>query len=110
MTDGPGPRCVTRRGSTAKAHPRSALALDDVVKFRFRGGDEEAAKGAASTAAAAEAGGLERPVVEVDYGGRIGNHGRAVCHIAGATISESNAEQQKLQGAVSHLRPKHRWS
>jgi transcriptional antiterminator NusG len=60
----------------------SALALDDVVKFLLpRGAAKKAAKGAVSTAAATEAGGLERPVIEVDY--------------------EVGAEQQKLKVLVS---------
>lgn len=81
----------------------SALALDDVVKFLLpRGSTRKAAKGAASTAAAAEAGGLERPVVEGDY-----EVGESVTVMDGpfatlpATISEVNAEQQKLKVLVS---------
>lgn len=66
------------------------------------GSTRKAAKGAASTAAAAEAGGLERPVVEVDY-----EVGESVTVMDGpfatlpATISEVNAEQQKLKVLVS---------
>jgi len=81
----------------------SALTLDDVVKFLLpRGGTKKAAKGAASTAAVAEAGGLERPVVEVDY-----EVGESVTVMDGpfaslpATINEVNAEQQKLKVLVS---------
>ena len=81
----------------------SALALDDVVKFLLPpGATKKAAKGAASTAAATEAGGLERPVVEVDY-----EVGESVTVMDGpfatlpATISEVNGEQQKLKVLVS---------
>ncbi|MEQ0575316.1 hypothetical protein ABLN97_14695 [Mycobacterium tuberculosis] len=73
------------------------------MKFRLPGGSpRKPAKGAASTAAAAEAGGLERPVVEVDY-----EVGESVTVMDGpfatlpATISEVNAEQQKLKVLVS---------
>ena len=81
----------------------SALALDDVVKFLLPpGSTKKAAKGAAATAAATEAGGLERPVIEVDY-----QVGESVTVMDGpfatlpATISEVNAEQQKLKVLVS---------
>ena len=81
----------------------SALMLDDVVKFLLpRGAAKKAAKGAASTAAVAESGGLERPVVEVDY-----EVGESVTVMDGpfatlpATINEVNAEQQKLKVLVS---------
>lgn len=81
----------------------SALMLDDVVKFLLpRGAQKKAAKGAASTAAAAEVGGLERPAVEVDY-----EVGESVTVMDGpfatlpATINEVNAEQQKLKVLVS---------
>lgn len=81
----------------------SALTLDDVVKFLLpRGAQKKAAKGAASTAAAAEVGGLERPTVEVDY-----EVGESVTVMDGpfatlpATINEVNAEQQKLKVLVS---------
>jgi transcription termination/antitermination protein NusG len=81
----------------------SALTLDDVVKFLLpRGAAKKAAKGAASSAAVAEAGGLERPVVEVDY-----EVGESVTVMDGpfatlpATINEVNAEQQKLKVLVS---------
>jgi transcription termination/antitermination protein NusG len=81
----------------------SALALDDVVKFLLpRGAAKKAAKGAASTATVAEAGGLERPTIEVDY-----EVGESVTVMDGpfatlpATISEVNGEQQKLKVLVS---------
>ncbi|OBG98121.1 transcription termination/antitermination protein NusG [Mycobacterium sp. E3251] len=81
----------------------SALTLDDVVKFLLpRGATKKAAKGAATTAAAAEAGGLERPAIEVDY-----EVGESVTVMDGpfatlpATISEVNGEQQKLKVLVS---------
>ncbi|BAV43050.1 transcription termination/antitermination protein NusG [Mycobacterium ulcerans] len=80
----------------------SALTLDDVVKFLLpRGAAKNTAK-AASTAAVAEAGGLERPVLEVDY-----EVGESVTVMDGpfatlpATINEVNAEQQKLKVLVS---------
>jgi transcriptional antiterminator NusG len=81
----------------------SALSLDDVVKFLLpQGAAKKPAKGAASTAAAASDGGLERPVVEVDY-----EVGESVTVMDGpfatlpASISEVNAEQQKLKVLVS---------
>ena len=81
----------------------SALTLDDVVKFLLpRGAAKKPAKGAASTAAVAATGGLERPVVEVDY-----EVGESVTVMDGpfatlpATINEVNAEQQKLKVLVS---------
>ncbi|OMB90833.1 transcription termination/antitermination protein NusG [Mycobacterium colombiense] len=81
----------------------SALTLDDVVKFLLpRGTTKKAAKGAATTAAAAEVGGLERPAIEVDY-----EVGESVTVMDGpfatlpATISEVNGEQQKLKVLVS---------
>ncbi|MGH3541363.1 MAG: transcription termination/antitermination protein NusG [Mycobacterium sp.] len=81
----------------------SALSLDDVVKFLLpQGATKKAAKGAASTAAAASEGGLGRPVVEVDY-----EVGESVTVMDGpfatlpATINEVNAEQQKLKVLVS---------
>jgi transcriptional antiterminator NusG len=81
----------------------SALALDDVVKFLLPpGAAKKAAKGAATATATAEAGGLERPVVEVDY-----EVGESVTVMDGpfatlpATINEVNAEQQKLKVLVS---------
>ncbi len=87
-------------GATSKP---SALTLDDVVKFLLPpGAAKKAAKGAASTAATTEAGGLERPVFEVDY-----EVGESVTVMDGpfatlpATINEINAEQQKLKVLVS---------
>jgi transcriptional antiterminator NusG len=81
----------------------SALTLDDVVKFLLpRGAAKKAAKGAATTAAVAEVGGLERPAIEVDY-----EVGESVTVMDGpfatlpATISEVNGEQQKLKVLVS---------
>ncbi len=81
----------------------SALKLDDVVKFLLpRGAAKKAAKGAASTAAAAEVGGLERPIIDVEY-----EVGESVTVMDGpfatlpATINEVNAEQQKLKVLVS---------
>jgi transcriptional antiterminator NusG len=87
-------------GATSKP---SALMLDDVVKFLLPPGSaKKVAKGAASTAATAEVGGLERPVLEVDY-----EVGESVTVMDGpfatlpATINEINAEQQKLKVLVS---------
>ena len=81
----------------------SALTLDDVVKFLLPpGAAKKAAKGAAAATATAETGGLERPVVEVDY-----EVGESVTVMDGpfatlpATINEVNAEQQKLKVLVS---------
>ncbi len=81
----------------------SALRLDDVVKFLLPPGSaKKAVKGAATAATATEAGGLERPVVEVDY-----EVGESVTVMDGpfatlpATINEVNAEQQKLKVLVS---------
>ncbi len=81
----------------------SALSLDDVVKFLLpRGAAKKPVKGAASTAAVTETGGLERPVIEVDY-----EVGESVTVMDGpfatlpATINEVNAEQQKLKVLVS---------
>lgn len=81
----------------------SALALDDVVKFLLPpAATKKAAKGAVTTAAAAETGGLERPVIDVEY-----EVGESVTVMDGpfatlpATINEINAEQQKLKVLVS---------
>ena len=81
----------------------SALALDDVVKFLLPpGAAKKPSKGSATTTAPAEAGGLERPVIEVDY-----EVGESVTVMDGpfatlpATINEVNAEQQKLKVLVS---------
>ncbi|CAN3127270.1 transcription termination/antitermination protein NusG [Mycobacterium sp. smrl_JER01] len=88
-------------GATSRPSP---LSLDDVVKFLL---PPAAAKkpGKAATAAstaAAEAGGIERPVIEVDF-----EVGESVTVMDGpfatlpASISEVNAEQQKLKVLVS---------
>ena len=83
----------------------SALSLDDVVKFLLpQGAAKKPAKSSASAAggAAAETGGLERPVIEVDF-----EVGESVTVMDGpfatlpASISEVNAEQQKLKVLVS---------
>ncbi|OBF98973.1 transcription termination/antitermination protein NusG [Mycolicibacter sinensis] len=86
----------------ATSRPTS-LPLDDVVKFLLpQGAAKKQARGAASTAAAAHEGGLERPVIEVDY-----EVGESVTVMDGpfatlpASISEVNAEQQKLKVLVS---------
>ncbi|MEU9804978.1 transcription termination/antitermination protein NusG [Mycobacterium sp. NPDC050853] len=90
-------------GATSRPSP---LSLDDVVKFLLpqnpakkpaKGGAAEAAGGAA-----AETGGLERPVIEVDF-----EVGESVTVTDGpfatlpASISEVNAEQQRLKVLVS---------
>jgi transcriptional antiterminator NusG len=88
-------------GATSKP---SALTLDDVVKFLLpQGAAKKPAKSTSSgAAAAAEAGGLERPVVLVDF-----EVGESVTVMDGpfatlpASISEVNAEQQKLKVLVS---------
>ena len=80
----------------------SALTLDDVVKFLLPQGAAKKAAKAASTGAAAEVGGIERPPVEVDF-----EVGESVTVMDGpfatlpASISEINAEQQKLKVLVS---------
>jgi transcriptional antiterminator NusG len=81
----------------------SALSLDDVVKFLLpQGAAKKPGKGAASTAAAASEGGLERAVIEVDF-----EVGESVTVMDGpfatlpATINEVNGEQQKLKVLVS---------
>jgi transcriptional antiterminator NusG len=81
----------------------SALRLDDVVKFLLpQGAAKKPAKGAASATTVISEGGLERPVVEVDY-----EVGESVTVMDGpfatlpATINEVNAEQQKLKVLVS---------
>lgn len=86
----------------ATSRPTS-LPLDDVVKFLLpQGAAKKQARGAASTATAAHEGGLERPVIEVDY-----EVGESVTVMDGpfatlpASISEVNAEQQKLKVLVS---------
>jgi transcriptional antiterminator NusG len=81
----------------------SALSLDDVVKFLLpQGPAKKATKGAAAGTSAAEAGGIERAPVEVDF-----EVGESVTVMDGpfatlpASISEVNAEQQKLKVLVS---------
>ncbi|MDX1888182.1 transcription termination/antitermination protein NusG [Mycolicibacterium sp. 050158] len=88
-------------GATSKPSP---LSLDDVVKFLLpQGAAKKPAKSTSSGAAAAtETGGLERPVVLVDF-----EVGESVTVMDGpfatlpASISEVNAEQQKLKVLVS---------
>jgi transcription termination/antitermination protein NusG len=87
-------------GATSKP---SALTLNDVVKFLLpQGAAKKPAKGTAAAATAVADGGLERPVVEVDY-----EVGESVTVMDGpfatlpATINEVNAEQQKLKVLVS---------
>jgi transcription termination/antitermination protein NusG len=88
-------------GATSKPSP---LTLDDVVKFLLpQGAAKKPAKSTSSgAAAAAETGGLERPVVLVDF-----EVGESVTVMDGpfatlpASISEVNAEQQKLKVLVS---------
>jgi transcription termination/antitermination protein NusG len=87
-------------GATSKP---SALTLNDVVKFLLpQGAAKKPVKGAASTAAAASEGGLERAVIEVDF-----EVGESVTVMDGpfatlpATINEVNGEQQKLKVLVS---------
>jgi transcriptional antiterminator NusG len=79
----------------------SSLSLDDVVKFLLPQG--QAKKPAKSTSGGAtEQVGIERPVIEVDY-----EVGESVTVMDGpfatlpASISEVNAEQQKLKVLVS---------
>jgi transcription termination/antitermination protein NusG len=87
-------------GATSKP---SALTLNDVVKFLLpQGAAKKPAKGTGAAAAAVAEGGLERPVIEVDY-----EVGESVTVMDGpfatlpATINEVNAEQQKLKVLVS---------
>jgi transcriptional antiterminator NusG len=87
-------------GATSRPSP---LSLDDVVKFLLRPtAAKKPGKAASTAAAAAESGGLERPVVEVDF-----EVGESVTVMDGpfatlpASISEVNAEQQKLKVLVS---------
>ena len=82
----------------------TALTLDEVVKFLLpQGAGKKAGRAAASTASAAgEGGGLERVPGEVDF-----EVGESVTVMDGpfatlpASISEVNAEQQKLKVLVS---------
>jgi transcription termination/antitermination protein NusG len=89
-------------GATSRPSP---LALDDVVKFLLpQTPAKKPAKGSAAEAAsgAAETGGLERSVIEVDF-----EVGESVTVTDGpfatlpASISEVNAEQQRLKVLVS---------
>ncbi|MGD9620029.1 MAG: transcription termination/antitermination protein NusG [Mycolicibacterium sp.] len=87
-------------GATSRPSP---LSLDDVVKFLLPPATaKKPGKAASTSAAAAEAGGLERPVIEVDF-----EVGESVTVMDGpfatlpASISEVNAEQQKLKVLVS---------
>ncbi|QFS90052.1 hypothetical protein FIV07_04800 [Mycobacterium sp. THAF192] len=88
-------------GATSRPSP---LTLDDVVKFLLPpAAAKKPGKAAASTAAAAaETGGIERPAIEVDF-----EVGESVTVMDGpfatlpASISEVNAEQQKLKVLVS---------
>ncbi|SRX92099.1 transcription antitermination protein NusG [Mycobacterium leprae TN] [Mycobacterium shimoidei] len=87
-------------GATSRPSP---LSLDDVVKFLLpQKTAKKPVKGAASTAAAATESGLERAPIEVDY-----EVGESVTVMDGpfatlpASISEVNAEQQKLKVLVS---------
>ncbi|MDT5155453.1 MAG: transcription termination/antitermination protein NusG [Mycobacterium sp.] len=88
-------------GATSKPSP---LTLDDVVKFLLpQGAAKKAAKSTSSGAAATtETNGLERQVVLVDF-----EVGESVTVMDGpfatlpASISEVNAEQQKLKVLVS---------
>ena len=89
-------------GATSRPSP---LSLDDVVKFLLPpAAAKKPGKAAASSAAAAasETGGIERPVIEVDF-----EVGESVTVMDGpfatlpASISEVNAEQQKLKVLVS---------
>lgn len=87
----------------ATSRPTS-LPLDDVVKFLLPQGaaKKQARAGATATAVATADGGLERPVIEVDF-----EIGESVTVMDGpfatlpASISEVNAEQQKLKVLVS---------
>jgi transcriptional antiterminator NusG len=82
----------------------TALSLNDVVKFLLpQGQPKKAAKATSGAAAAASTEAtLERPVIEVDY-----EVGESVTVMDGpfatlpASISEVNAEQQKLKVLVS---------
>ena len=82
----------------------SALSLDDVVKFLLpQGAAKKAARaGAGAASGTAAESGLERAIVEVDY-----EVGESVTVMDGpfatlpASISEVNAEQQKLKVLVS---------
>jgi len=85
----------------ATSHP-SPLSLNDVVKFLLPQGATKKAAKAAAAGTAAEPGGIERAPVEVDF-----EVGESVTVMDGpfatlpASISEVNAEQQKLKVLVS---------
>jgi transcriptional antiterminator NusG len=87
-------------GATSRPSP---LSLDDVVKFLLPpAAAKKPAKSTAGAGASSEAGGIERPVIEVDF-----EVGESVTVMDGpfatlpASISEVNAEQQKLKVLVS---------
>jgi transcriptional antiterminator NusG len=86
-------------GATSRPSP---LSLDDVVKFLLPPAAKKPGKAASTAAAAAEAGGIERTPIEVDF-----EVGESVTVMDGpfatlpASISEVNAEQQKLKVLVS---------
>jgi transcription termination/antitermination protein NusG len=86
-------------GATSRPSP---LTLDDVVKFLLPQGAAKKTGKAASTSAAAETGGIMPAPVEVDF-----EVGESVTVMDGpfatlpASISEVNAEQQKLKVLVS---------
>ena len=87
-------------GATSRPSP---LSLNDVVKFLLPPASaKKPGKVSSTAAAAAETGGLERPIIEVDF-----EVGESVTVMDGplatlpASISEVNAEQQKLKVLVS---------
>jgi transcriptional antiterminator NusG len=86
-------------GATSRPSP---LVLDDVVKFLLPQGATKKAAKAAAAGTAAESGGIERTPVLVDF-----EVGESVTVMDGpfatlpASISEVNAEQQKLKVLVS---------
>jgi len=86
-------------GATSRPSP---LSLDDVVKFLLPPAAAKKPGKAASTASAAEASGFEPPEILVDF-----EVGESVTVMDGpfatlpASISEVNAEQQKLKVLVS---------
>ncbi|MGK2879602.1 MAG: transcription termination/antitermination protein NusG [Mycobacterium sp.] len=87
-------------GATSRPSP---LSLDDVVKFLMpQGAAKKSAKATAAAAAASSEATLERPEILVDY-----EVGESVTVMDGpfatlpASISEVNAEQQKLKVLVS---------
>jgi transcription termination/antitermination protein NusG len=86
-------------GATSRPSP---LSLDDVVKFLLPQGATKKAAKATAAGAAAEPGGIERAPIEVDF-----EVGESVTVMDGpfatlpASISEVNAEQQKLKVLVS---------